>query len=77
MSWGCVLYGRVRNAGLVHIVYVEGKEDRVWWTAECGLRWAHRENRDKALAPKGTKARATCLRCLYPHLKDAFIPWPG
>lgn len=77
MPWGRWPHGRVREAGLVHVVYVEGKEDRVYWTSQCAIQWADRENRDRTRAPKTTKARATCLACLYLHLKHGWTPWPG
>ena len=74
MPWGRTRLGNVLDGGLVHIVYTEHKEDRIYWTSQCDIRWSHRENRDRSYQPKVTKRRVTCVRCMYLHLKNGW-PW--
>lgn len=72
MSWARGYFGRVLDAGLIHVVYTHAKINRVYWTSQCNIQWAHRDNRDKSYAPVRTPKRATCLLCVALQLKHGW-----
>ena len=74
MVWNRNKYGAVAFAGLIHLVYIESKYDaRFYWTSQCGLQWADRDNTNSDRAPRTVKRRVNCVQCLYLHLKHG---WP-
>jgi hypothetical protein len=74
VPWGRGRIGNVCEGGLVHILYEEFKDTRVYWTTQCDICWAGRDNTDRLLKPPVSKKPVTCLRCIDLHLRNGW-PW--
>lgn len=63
MPWGRWFTGHVRVEGLVHYLYTNGKDERIYWETSCGFVWGGRDNINHALQPRVLKVPVTCFEC--------------
>jgi len=53
-----------KPAGVVHALYEHVKGERVYWTTQCSLAWAGRNNTRSDRRPPLVDAPINCIECL-------------
>lgn len=60
--------------GLVHVLYADTKDDRIYWITRCGWAFSDRDNTNHKLQPRLSRKPVTCLECIATQLRFG-APW--
>lgn len=69
MPWGRWFHGHVKVNDLIHSVYINAKDQRMYWDSQCYIVWGNRDNYRRDIKPKTTRKPVTCFACLGTELK--------